>query len=73
MRNSSDVPVQPHAVSVAELVPGDLLALSESDVARDEWYVVMHTLPETPHTIRVTLRPPLGEETTTTSSTGGTK
>ncbi|MER7979561.1 beta-ketoacyl-[acyl-carrier-protein] synthase family protein [Streptomyces sp. NPDC095817] len=60
MRNSSDVPVQPHAVSVAELVPGDLLALSESDVARDEWYVVMHTLPETPHTIRVTLRPPLG-------------
>ncbi|MEW2165150.1 beta-ketoacyl-[acyl-carrier-protein] synthase family protein [Streptomyces sp. NPDC007084] len=60
MRNSSDVPVQPYAVSVAELVPGDLLALSESDVARDEWYVVMHTLPETPHTIRVTLRPPLG-------------
>ncbi|MGQ4382854.1 beta-ketoacyl-[acyl-carrier-protein] synthase family protein [Streptomyces sp. SAS_270] len=60
MRNSSDIPVQPHVVSVAEVIPGDLLALSEEDVTADKWYVVMHTLPETPETIRVTLRPPLG-------------
>ncbi|MFE6485077.1 beta-ketoacyl-[acyl-carrier-protein] synthase family protein [Streptomyces sp. NPDC057757] len=60
MRNSSDVPVQPHAVTVAEVIPGDLLALSEKDVAADRWYVVMHTLPENPRTIRLVLRPPLG-------------
>ena len=60
MRNSSDIPVQPYAVSVAEVIPGDLLALSEEEVAADRWYVVMHTVPETPYTIRVTLRPPLG-------------
>ncbi|WP_406473464.1 beta-ketoacyl-[acyl-carrier-protein] synthase family protein [Streptomyces sp. NBC_01615] len=60
MRNSSDVPVQPHAVTVAEVIPGDLLALSEQDAAESKWHVVMHTLPETPHTIRITLRPPLG-------------
>jgi 3-oxoacyl-[acyl-carrier-protein] synthase II len=60
MRNSSDVPVQPHAVTVAEVIPGDLLALSEQDAAEDKWYVVMHTLPESPHTIRLALRPPLG-------------
>ncbi|MFJ2392184.1 beta-ketoacyl-[acyl-carrier-protein] synthase family protein [Streptomyces sp. NPDC087843] len=60
MHYSSDVPVQPHAVTVAEVVPGDLLALSAQDVAENTWSVVMHTLPETPHTIRLTLRPPLG-------------
>ncbi|MFC9844907.1 beta-ketoacyl-[acyl-carrier-protein] synthase family protein [Streptomyces sp. NPDC060223] len=60
MRNSSDVPVQPHPVTVAEVIPGDLLALSEEDVAADKWYVVMHTLPESPRTIRLALRPPLG-------------
>ncbi|MFJ2827428.1 beta-ketoacyl-[acyl-carrier-protein] synthase family protein [Streptomyces sp. NPDC087263] len=60
MRNSSDVPVQPHPVTVAEVIPGDLLALSEEDVAADRWYVVMHTLPESPRTIRLALRPPLG-------------
>ncbi len=60
MHRSSDVPVQPHAVTVAEVIPGDLVALSEQDVAENTWYVVMHTLPETPHTIRLTLRPPLG-------------
>jgi 3-oxoacyl-[acyl-carrier-protein] synthase II len=60
MRHSSDVPVQPHAVTVAEVIPGDLLALSEQDATESTWYVVMHTLPETPHTIRMTLRPPLG-------------
>ncbi|MFD8422799.1 beta-ketoacyl-[acyl-carrier-protein] synthase family protein [Streptomyces sp. NPDC059466] len=60
MRYSSDVPVQPHAVTVAEVIPGDLLALSEQDAKENTWYAVMHTLPETPHTIRLTLRPPLG-------------
>lgn len=60
MRNSADVPVQPHPVTVAEVIPGDLLALSEEDVAADRWYVVMHTLPENPQTIRLALRPPLG-------------
>lgn len=48
MHRSSDVPVQPHAVTVAEVIPGDLVALSEQDVAENTWYVVMHTLPETP-------------------------
>ena len=60
MRYSFDVPVKPHSVTVAEVIPGDLLALSDQDVAENAWYVVMHTLPETPHTIRLTLRPPLG-------------
>ncbi|MEV7346628.1 beta-ketoacyl-[acyl-carrier-protein] synthase family protein [Streptomyces sp. NPDC093544] len=60
MRNSSDVPVQPHLVTLAEVIPGDLLALTEEDVAADKWYVVMHTLPENPRTIRLALRPPLG-------------
>ncbi|MEW2401454.1 beta-ketoacyl-[acyl-carrier-protein] synthase family protein [Streptomyces sp. NPDC046862] len=50
----------PHTVTVAELVPGDLLALSARDVGTDRWYVVMHTLPVRPDAIRVTLRPPLG-------------
>ncbi|MGW3847982.1 beta-ketoacyl-[acyl-carrier-protein] synthase family protein [Streptomyces fagopyri] len=60
MRYSPDVPVPPHAVAVTEVVPGDLLALSEQDVAENTWYVVTHTSPETPHTIRLTFRPPLG-------------
>ncbi|MFJ9586358.1 beta-ketoacyl-[acyl-carrier-protein] synthase family protein [Streptomyces acidicola] len=50
----------PHTVTVAELVPGDLLALSARDADVDRWYVVMHTLPVRPEAIRVTLRPPLG-------------
>ncbi|GGZ89175.1 hypothetical protein GCM10010344_65820 [Streptomyces bluensis] len=50
----------PHTVTVAELVPGDLLALSARDADADRWYVVMHTLPVCPESIRVTLRPPLG-------------
>ncbi|MDT9699270.1 beta-ketoacyl-[acyl-carrier-protein] synthase family protein [Streptomyces sp. P17] len=54
------VPIRPHSVSVAEVIPGDLVALSGEDVVRQRWFVVMHTLPESPETIRVTLRPPLG-------------
>ncbi|MPY63244.1 beta-ketoacyl-[acyl-carrier-protein] synthase family protein [Streptomyces spongiae] len=50
----------PHTVTVAELVPGDLLALSPRDADADRWYAVMHTLPLRPDAIRVTLRPPLG-------------
>ncbi|MFF6997297.1 beta-ketoacyl-[acyl-carrier-protein] synthase family protein [Streptomyces sp. NPDC008313] len=60
MSNSRDIPVQPHVVTAAEVVPGDLLALREKDVTEHTWYVVTHTLPETPETIRMTLRPPLG-------------
>jgi 3-oxoacyl-[acyl-carrier-protein] synthase II len=63
MSNSSDssrVPFAPHAVSAAEVIPGDLIALTPDDAERDCWYVVAHTLPETPETIRLTLRPPLG-------------
>ncbi|MFF8941405.1 beta-ketoacyl-[acyl-carrier-protein] synthase family protein [Streptomyces sp. NPDC014864] len=55
-----EVPLAPHAVSAAEVVPGDLVALSPQDVERRRWCAVMHTLPESPETIRVTLRPPLG-------------
>ncbi|MFC9805491.1 beta-ketoacyl-[acyl-carrier-protein] synthase family protein [Streptomyces griseoaurantiacus] len=51
---------RPHTVTGGEVVPGDLLALSERDVAEDRWFVVTHTVPESPETIRVTLRPPLG-------------
>ncbi|MDQ0789162.1 beta-ketoacyl synthase [Streptomyces sp. B3I8] len=51
---------RPHTVTGAEVVPGDLLALSERDVGDDRWFVVTHTVPESPETIRVTLRPPLG-------------
>jgi 3-oxoacyl-[acyl-carrier-protein] synthase II len=54
------VPIRPHSVSVAEVVPGDLVALSGEDVVRQRWFVVMHTLPESPESVRVTLRPPLG-------------
>lgn len=63
MSNSSDssqVPFAPHPVSAAEVIPGDLIALTPADAERACWYVVTHTLPETPETIRVTLRPPLG-------------
>ncbi|MEV0227501.1 beta-ketoacyl-[acyl-carrier-protein] synthase family protein [Streptomyces sp. NPDC050704] len=49
-----------HTVTAAEVIPGDLLALSPEAAAEHTWYVVMHTLPETPDTLRVTLRPPLG-------------
>ena len=52
--------MNPHSVTAAEVVPGDLVALSGDDVAADRWYVVTHTLPEDPEVIRVTLRPPLG-------------
>ncbi|MET8245758.1 beta-ketoacyl-[acyl-carrier-protein] synthase family protein [Streptomyces sp. NPDC005202] len=55
-----EVPITPHVVSAAEVIPGDLVALSQEDVERQRWRVVMHTLPESPETIRVTLRPPLG-------------
>ncbi|MEV8538060.1 beta-ketoacyl-[acyl-carrier-protein] synthase family protein [Streptomyces sp. NPDC051572] len=63
MSNSSDssqVPFAPHPVTTAEVIPGDLIALTPADAERACWYVVTHTLPETPETIRVTLRPPLG-------------
>ena len=63
MYNSSDssqVPFAPHPVTAAEVIPGDLIALTPADAERACWYVVTHTLPETPETIRVTLRPPLG-------------
>ncbi|MEU2387054.1 beta-ketoacyl-[acyl-carrier-protein] synthase family protein [Streptomyces sp. NPDC012461] len=54
------LPLAPHTVSAAEVVPGDLVALSRDDVTERRWHVVMHTLPESPDVIRVTLRPPLG-------------
>ncbi|MET7570828.1 beta-ketoacyl-[acyl-carrier-protein] synthase family protein [Streptomyces sp. NPDC005492] len=57
---SSQVPFAPHPVTAAEVIPGDLIALTPDDAERARWYVVTHTLPETPETIRVTLRPPLG-------------
>lgn len=55
-----EVPIRPHTVTAAEVIPGDLVALSSRDADRQRWYVVLHTLPESPETIRVTLRPPLG-------------
>ncbi|MFI6400634.1 beta-ketoacyl-[acyl-carrier-protein] synthase family protein [Streptomyces sp. NPDC050548] len=57
---SSEIPFALHPVSAAEVIPGDLIALTPADAERDCWYVVMHTLPETPETIRLALRPPLG-------------
>ncbi|MBC2868048.1 beta-ketoacyl-[acyl-carrier-protein] synthase family protein [Streptomyces mexicanus] len=63
MSHSSEmpqVPLHPHTVTAAEVVPGDLLALSQEEAERRQWCVVMHTLPESPDTIRFTLRPPLG-------------
>jgi 3-oxoacyl-[acyl-carrier-protein] synthase II len=53
-------PLIPRTVTAAEVIPGDLLALSPQAVEENTWYVVMHTLPETPDTLRLTLRPPLG-------------
>lgn len=58
--HSPEIPFAPHPVSTAEVIPGDLIALTPDDAERDCWYVVMHTLPETPETIRLALRPPLG-------------
>ncbi len=46
--DSSDVPFAPHPVSAAEVIPGDLIALTPDDAGRSCWYVVTHTLPETP-------------------------
>ncbi|MEU6217030.1 beta-ketoacyl-[acyl-carrier-protein] synthase family protein [Streptomyces sp. NPDC047022] len=60
MRHSSGSPPGPHTVTAAEVLPGDLLALSERDAAEHTWYAVMHTVPEGPGAIRLTLRPPLG-------------
>lgn len=60
MRHSFDISLQPHTVTAAEVIPGDLLALSEQDAAENTWYVVMHTVPENPETIRMIVRPPLG-------------
>ncbi|MFH9819309.1 beta-ketoacyl-[acyl-carrier-protein] synthase family protein [Streptomyces sp. NPDC017230] len=55
-----EVPIRPYTVTAAEVVPGDLLALSGEDAARHRWHVVTHTQPTSPEVIRVTLRPPLG-------------
>ncbi|MGW4109117.1 3-oxoacyl-ACP synthase, partial [Streptomyces sp. NPDC004976] len=55
-----EVPIRPYRVTAAEVVPGDLLALTPEDAERHRWHVVTHTLPESPEVIRVTLRPPLG-------------
>lgn len=55
-----EVPMNPHPVTAAEVVPGDLVALTREAAEARQWCVVMHTLPESPETIRVTLRPPLG-------------
>ncbi|MFK4147668.1 beta-ketoacyl-[acyl-carrier-protein] synthase family protein [Streptomyces sp. NPDC004065] len=55
-----EVPIDPHAVAAAEVVPGDLVALSQEEAERQQWCVVMHTLPDSPETISVVLRPPLG-------------
>ncbi|MCW7946578.1 3-oxoacyl-ACP synthase [Streptomyces hygroscopicus] len=60
MRHSSDSSLRPHTVTAAEVIPGDLLDPSEQDAAEHSWYVVMHTVPQDPETIRMTLRPPLG-------------
>ncbi|MET9121527.1 beta-ketoacyl-[acyl-carrier-protein] synthase family protein [Streptomyces sp. NPDC004528] len=60
MRYSFDVPPEPHALVVAEVAPGDLLALSGQDLAENTWYVVMRTLAVAPGAVRLTLRPPLG-------------
>ncbi|MGC4918379.1 beta-ketoacyl-[acyl-carrier-protein] synthase family protein [Streptomyces albogriseolus] len=55
-----EVPIRPYEVTAAEVVPGDLFALSPEDAAERRWHVVTHTLPVSPEVIRVTLRPPLG-------------
>ncbi|WP_225640655.1 beta-ketoacyl-[acyl-carrier-protein] synthase family protein [Streptomyces werraensis] len=55
-----EVPIRPYEVTAAEVVPGDLFALTPEDAAERRWHVVTHTLPVSPEVIRVTLRPPLG-------------
>ncbi|WP_155056854.1 beta-ketoacyl-[acyl-carrier-protein] synthase family protein [Streptomyces blattellae] len=55
-----EVPIDPHPVTAAEVIPGDLVTLSPRDAEEHRWYVTLHTLPESPETIRLTLRPPLG-------------
>ncbi|GGQ88177.1 beta-ketoacyl-[acyl-carrier-protein] synthase family protein [Streptomyces pilosus] len=55
-----EVPIRPYEVTAPEVVPGDLFALTPGEAARHRWHVVIHTLPESPEVIRVTLRPPLG-------------
>jgi 3-oxoacyl-[acyl-carrier-protein] synthase II len=55
-----EVPIRPYTVTAAEVIPGDLLALSREDATRHRWHVVTHTQPSSPEVIRVTLRPPLG-------------
>ncbi|MFE0808437.1 3-oxoacyl-ACP synthase, partial [Streptomyces sp. NPDC058848] len=55
-----EVPIRPYPVTAAEVVPGDLLALSPEDAAENRWYVVTHTQPASPEVILVALRPPLG-------------
>ncbi|QKW29398.1 beta-ketoacyl-[acyl-carrier-protein] synthase family protein [Streptomyces seoulensis] len=55
-----EVPIDPHPVTAEELVPGDLVALTREAAGQRRWRAVMHTLPESPGTIRLTLRPPLG-------------
>ncbi|MEU3842102.1 beta-ketoacyl-[acyl-carrier-protein] synthase family protein [Streptomyces sp. NPDC028635] len=70
--------LDPHSVSAAEVIPGDLVDLSadaegtadakaaaDAGVgadggARARWYVVVHTVPEAPEWIRLSLRPALG-------------
>ncbi|KPI01164.1 Beta-ketoacyl-acyl-carrier-protein synthase I [Actinobacteria bacterium OK074] len=67
MRHSPELPYfRPHLVTAGEVAPGDLLALSDADVATDRWFVVLHAEPESRASsesraeIRFTLRPPLG-------------
>ncbi|MEV8245986.1 beta-ketoacyl-[acyl-carrier-protein] synthase family protein [Streptomyces rochei] len=55
-----EVPIRPHQVTAAEVVPGDLLALSPEDATRRRWHVVLHTRPASPEVITFVLRPPLG-------------
>ncbi|MEV0975949.1 beta-ketoacyl-[acyl-carrier-protein] synthase family protein [Streptomyces sp. NPDC049915] len=52
--------LNPHSVSAAEVIPGDLVDLSPEGAAQACWYVVVHTLPESPEWIRLTLQPALG-------------
>ncbi|CAL9277989.1 MULTISPECIES: beta-ketoacyl synthase [unclassified Streptomyces] len=55
-----EVPIRPYQVTAAEVVPGDLLALSPEDATRRRWHVVLHTRPASPEVITFVLRPPLG-------------
>ncbi|WP_258054553.1 beta-ketoacyl synthase [Streptomyces sp. Ru71] len=56
----SRLPLNPHSVSAAEVIPGDLIDLAPAGAERGWWYVVLHTLPEAPEWIRLTVRPALG-------------